>query len=1165
MSAIPRRSREYLAPSLFDRALDLSRINYEVLAFVTLVLVSIATHLWGLERMALHHDESIHAWMSWRFFEGVGTFTCAGGRVALSYCYDPVYHGPSLYVLTFISYFLFGDGDAQARYPQAVAGIVMVASTWMLRPYLGKRGAFIAAVLLALAPSLLYYTRFARHDGLMILWTLWMVIGLFRFVDTGQGRYLYLLAAGLALAIATHELYYILFFLFGSILIIRLLSELFSRRKVMIGVGAIFGLAVAVEMLILFGVIGSEVAGIPAGGMALLLMTVTGMGLLALRVWDDEPVVTRRFRALWREDRNVFFMALGILASLYVVLYGVFFTDPPGIIDGLYQGLAYWLGSQHEYARGDQPWYYYLMLLPLYEPLALFGSLAAMVYLFTRNINVRRAPREVDPETKSDDVPETTNGVTNGSANWDYDAIRESSAEDEMLATERVSAPALPLVQAPPVPLFPLFLAFWFVGALVAFSWAGEKMPWLLTHIALPGNLLVAWGLGRLADSVNWRSLSDRRVWLIPPALILMLIALGVALWRFWSTGEGQQGQASLLQGLVPLFVVGAIIFSLLTISQSIGARLTAVICTLTIAGLVGMYMIRATWMVVYNHPDTPREPLVYTQSSPDVPRIVDQLRELAIAQTRNTRSAQDIAGGLSLPVIMDVGDTNGDGSLAWPYQWYLRDFQRMENRNADFFRNATPDSFLVAAGDGSGEQEHAPVVMIYAPHITEVTRQALEANYVQRYTTKLNWWFPEGSKCDPQAPGYKRFYHNSFTLEKAQADRDCASVNFETTQFHSPLAPLLWPFDRSHWPDTFKYIMYRELPEPLRLNGREMEVWVRRDLATTGAADTSGSAAVSSDMVKLVAERVVGLAPDGTTQLVQPRGVVVDQQGNTYVSDTDNDRILVFGPDGAVARTIGSFGSGEGQFNEPRGLALDTEGNIYVADTWNARIVKLDSEGNFLTAWGEGQQNQNGQLATITDRTEAGNQANPMGFYGPRSVAVDAQGNVYIADTGNRRIVVTNSEGEFQYQWGYEGETPGLFEEPSALALDTQGNLYVADVWNSRVQVFAPGPDGRMNTTPTATWNVPGWQPNSYDDPYIAANDAGQVFVSVPSRNQVIQATTTGDILLRWGGAGADTASFTNPSGLFAAPDSSLYVVDRGNGRVMQFTLPEGVGVQDS
>ncbi|NJO84984.1 MAG: hypothetical protein HC828_21010 [Blastochloris sp.] len=359
------------------------------------------------------------------------------------------------------------------------------------------------------------------------------------------------------------------------------------------------------------------------------------------------------------------------------------------------------------------------------------------------------------------------------------------------------------------------------------------------------------------------------------------------------------------------------------------------------------------------------------------------------------------------------------------------------------------------------------------------------------------------------------------------------------------------------------KYLLYRELPEPLRLNGREMEVWMRRDLATTGATDSAARAA--SDSVKLVAERVVGLSADGTAQLVQPRGVIVDQQGNVYVSDTDNDRILVFGPDGAVTRTIGSAGSGEGQFNEPRWAGVRCGRHLYVADTWNARVVKLDPEGNFLKAWGEGAQNPNGQLATITDRTEAGNQANPMGFYGPRSVAVDAQGNVYIADTGNRRIVVTDTEGEFKYQWGYEGETPGLFEEPSALAVDPQGNLYVADVWNSRVQVFAPGPDGKMNPTPTSTWNVPGWQPNSYDDPYIAANDSGQVFVSIPSRNQVMQATTTGEMLLRWGGAGADTASFTNPSGLFVAPDGTVYVVDRGNSRVLQFELPEGVGVQGS
>src|SRR6266487_2122056 len=95
MAAIPRESRDYSAPAIFDRTLDLSRINLEVVAFVGLVLVSIIAHLWSLGHMALHHDESIHAWSSWRFYTGAGSFTCTGGRTAPTYCYDPIYHGAS--------------------------------------------------------------------------------------------------------------------------------------------------------------------------------------------------------------------------------------------------------------------------------------------------------------------------------------------------------------------------------------------------------------------------------------------------------------------------------------------------------------------------------------------------------------------------------------------------------------------------------------------------------------------------------------------------------------------------------------------------------------------------------------------------------------------------------------------------------------------------------------------------------------------------------------------------------------------------------------------------------------------------------------------------------------------------------------------------------------
>ena len=239
--------------------------------------------------------------------------------------------------------------------------------------------------------------------------------------------------------------------------------------------------------------------------------------------------------------------------------------------------------------------------------------------------------------------------------------------------------------------------------------------------------------------------------------------------------------------------------------------------------------------------------------------------------------------------------------------------------------------------------------------------------------------------------------------------------------------------------------------------------------------------------------------------------------------------------------------------------MAVDVHGNLYVADTWNARIGKFDPEGKWLTSWGSGSDDLgDSRRATITGSTLAANEAEPLGFFGPRSIVVDADGNVYIADTGNRRIVVTDSEGEYLYQWGYEGSEVGAFNEPASIAIDGQGNLYVADVWNSRVQVFQRAEGGQVSPIPVVTWRVSGWRPNTYDDPAIAASSSGQVYVSVPSQNLVLAANLRGDIGLRWGGAGQDRASLSSPSGMAVGTEGDVYVVDRDRSQVLRFTLPE-------
>ena len=1170
---------------LLERQIDLARVNWELVAYIVIIICSVMAHLWGLERMALHHDESIHAWSSWRFYTGASGFSCWSGLdeagkslrtiTAPTYCYDPVYHGPSLYMLTLVSFFLFGDGDAQARLPMAVAGIAMVASCWWLRPYLGRRGALIAALLVGFTPALLYYTRFARHDGLMVLWEIWMVIGVFRWLDSGKPGWLYLTAAAVALAVSTHELYYILFFIFGIFLLMRLLAESRLSRYLHIGLLAALGLSL---ILMIFNPQLPIGKGLYFGEKAFLIASALVLAWLCQRLWDPAPLLTNRLRSAWQDDRRAIWIALAILASIYVLMYTTFFAYPRGAIDGLYAGLAYWLGSQQDYARGDQPWYYYILQLPIYEPIALLSGIGMIVYMVAEvsrralasrgrgNKEIRsrgdKAALQLERSASSDEVEES-----------------EEAAETQ----ELTPGPQHPIFA--PLPLFALLLIFWFVTSIIIFSWAGEKMPWLVVHLSLPGNLLAAWVIARLlhiadggsanADGGPWtvdgnsannalgvRNEAPSTVhrlpsssWLVPLLTFLMFTALGVALWRLAQPNGGQAGQSNLLQGLVPLFVAGGLLYALLTIAQRIGGRVVLALVALTVAVGLGSYTLRATWKVVYEHPDTPVELLVYTQTAPDVPRIIADVRELALNLTRNNRSSEDVTGGLSMPLIVDSGNESGDGSLAWPIQWYLRDFQSINWKKGSEL--ATTPNFEVQFPDGTSGL--APVVMLYRPNVNDSMREALRQNYTQPYgeVSVFNWWFPEGNKCAPQDPGYKRFYYSSWTpaeeLGKPTGEGGgggCGSDISDKVQ--GPFTPLLWPFRGENWDALYKFMIYRELPYPLTPGSREMEVWLRRDLAASG--DPAEVVESGGGTLRLVAEQALNLPNGGSG----PTGLAIDSQGNVYVADTGNHQVHVFDAQGNLVRSMGGFGSGQKQFYEPRGLAVDAQDNLYVADTWNARIVKYSPDGTWLASWGEGDRElAEGRKATITDGTQAGNAAAPMGLYGPRGLAIDGQGDLYIADTGNKRIVVTDSEGNFRYQFGYLGAELGAFNEPTGVAVDGQGNLYVADTWNSRVQVFSPDGGGQVSPIPAITWRVSGWKTGTYEDPSISASRDGRVYLSVPLQQAVLGANLRGDIGIRWGGSGSDLASLNSPSGLAVAPDGAVYVVDRTSGRVLRFSLP--------
>jgi sugar lactone lactonase YvrE len=211
------------------------------------------------------------------------------------------------------------------------------------------------------------------------------------------------------------------------------------------------------------------------------------------------------------------------------------------------------------------------------------------------------------------------------------------------------------------------------------------------------------------------------------------------------------------------------------------------------------------------------------------------------------------------------------------------------------------------------------------------------------------------------------------------------------------------------------------------------------------------------------------GFAGDGgpaaSALLDSPAGVAVDASGNIYISDTHNQRIrrVSNGTITTIAGTgVAGFSGDNGaasaaQLSNPTALAVDANGNLYITDTDNQRIRKI-SGTTITTVAGNGEQGFSG----------GGGAATAAGIDSPNGVAVDAAGNIYIADTHNQRIrqvsngTISTIAGNGSKSYGGDGgaATSALLARPRGLSVDAQGNIYVADSDNNRIRLIAAAGD---------------------------------------------------------------------------------------------------------
>lgn len=334
-----------------------------------------------------------------------------------------------------------------------------------------------------------------------------------------------------------------------------------------------------------------------------------------------------------------------------------------------------------------------------------------------------------------------------------------------------------------------------------------------------------------------------------------------------------------------------------------------------------------------------------------------------------------------------------------------------------------------------------------------------------------------------------------------------------------------------------------------------------------------------SGTITTVAGNGVAGFTGDGgpaqSASLASPLDVAVDDAGNLFIADLNNHRLRRVDVTGTITTvagngTLGFSGDGgaaaSAVLNSPIGVAVDGTGKVFIADAGNRRIRRVDPTGRITTTAGNGITGGDGRAATSASLAS------------PWSVAADGAGALFIADTESQRIRRVNSGGAIATiagdgTFGFSGDggpaTSASFRNPSGVAVDGDGNVFIADTSNQRVR--------RVDVTGTITtvagngnvgFSGDGGAATSarLSNPQgVTVDGAGNLFIADTGNQRVRRvdpsgaiSTVAGDGSLGFSGDGgpATGAGLANPIGVASDRSGNLFIADSGNRRVRRVDL---------